>query len=89
MASEPSYYTSKNPLIDTIESIIGKRPLVETVGAYDFDDLTEDEKEEVQNFCSFYARPGWSTGLGIIEAAEIIVKLAVENANIAPKTENL
>lgn len=35
--------------------------------------------------CSLNARPAWSTGLGVLEAAEVIVREAEHNGNIAAR----
>ncbi len=52
---------------------------------YTLADLTDDEIDQLQSWCVCNATPGWSTGIGIMEAAELIVIEAVANGNIAPK----
>lgn len=59
-----------NPLHEAIAAIIGK-PVPEGL-----------EGEDLQNFVTQNANPYWATGDGIIEAAELLVKRAQENANI-------
>jgi hypothetical protein len=52
------------------------------VRGYHSHDYTDAENEKLQDWCSMHARPHWATGLGLIEAAELIVQGAVENSNI-------
>jgi len=77
-----TYDTPENPLADAIEAIVGERPPLETAFAWKWDDLSEADKHWLQDWCSERARPHWATGLSMIEAAELIVEQACENANI-------
>jgi hypothetical protein len=65
---------------EALKVVVGKYPpmLVPPFGAHDMG----DEVMELQDWCSENARPRWATGLSMIEAAELIVDQAVENANI-------
>jgi hypothetical protein len=83
--TEYTYGRPENPLADVIESITGKRPPLDTTGAYSFTDLSQSDQSWLQDWCSDNCEPYWGTGLGVIEAAELIVRLAVENANIPAK----
>lgn len=85
MSREHTYETPENPLADAIEAIVGERPPIETAFAYRWNDLSEADKHWLQDWCSERARPEWATGLSMIEAAELIVEQACENANIARK----
>jgi hypothetical protein len=83
--SRYTYRRPANPLSEAIEAIIGERPPLETDGAYQFNDLSQSDQSWIQDWCSDRCNPHWGTGLGVIEAAELIVRLAVENANIPAK----
>ena len=65
---------------EALKILVGKYPpmLVPPFSAHDMG----DEVTELQDWCSDNARPAWATGLSMIEAAELIVDQAVENANI-------
>jgi len=81
-----TYEKPENPLADAIAAIVGETPPLETVGAYCFNDLSESDQEWLQHWCSERANPYWATGLSMIEAAELIVEQACQNANIARKS---
>ena len=83
--SRYTYRRPANPLAEAIESVVGEPPPLETVGAYRFNDLSQADQEWIQDWCGCRARPYWATGLAMIEAAELIVEQAVENANIPAK----
>ncbi len=83
--SQPIYPDVVNPLADALEALLGIRPELTTSGAYSFNDLNNEDQEWIQDFCSFHCKPHWATGCSMLEAAELIVQQAVENANIAPK----
>lgn len=44
--------------------------------------MVEEDYLVLQDWASDHANPTWATGLSMIEAAELIVSLAVENGNI-------
>jgi hypothetical protein len=65
---------------EALKTIVGKDPpmLVPPYGSK----AMGDEVLDLQDWCSDNARPEWATGLSMIEAAELIVDQALENANI-------
>ena len=65
---------------EALKAIIGKYPPmhVPPVGSMEMGDAVV----ELQDWCSDNAQPKWATGLSMIEAAELIVDQAIENANI-------
>lgn len=80
------YSVSENgPLHDALQALTNQSPPEFVKGAYFSKDLFEYQIEDLQNWCSINANPSWATGLSMIEAAEIIVKRAIENANIKVK----
>jgi len=83
--SESMYPDVTNPLTDALRAITGVEPPSYTLGAYSAQDLEEDDVMALQDWCSDNARPEWSTGIGIFEAAELMVSEAVDNANIPPR----
>lgn len=74
LSERPNYFR------EAIKVIVGKYPpmMVPPFGAKDMG----DEVVVLQDWCSDNARPSWATGLSMIEAAELIVDQAIENANI-------
>jgi hypothetical protein len=62
----------------------GKRP-PKFVKNYNFDNLTDMQRDELQDWAVNNVRPFWITGIGLIEAAEKQVKEAVDNGNIPPE----
>lgn len=65
---------------EAIQTIIGGAPPFE-VPPYGVQGMG-DEVIALQDWCADNARPPWATGLSMIEAAELIVNQALENANI-------
>ena len=72
----------KNPLTEALFAITGRNPPTYTRGIYASEELG-DRVLELQDWCCLNARPSWSTGIAILEAADAIVKEAVSNGNIA------
>ena len=79
-----SYYIDRGPLADALFAITGMEPPKYTHGLYLSESL-EDKAVDLQDWCADNARPSWATGLGVLEAAELLVQQAVENANIPPE----
>jgi hypothetical protein len=65
---------------EALRALIGEYPPMDVppYGAQ----LMGDKVVELQDWCSDNANPPWATGLSMIEAAELIVDQALENANI-------
>lgn len=74
----------KHPIREVLKLLCGKAPPKFVVG-YDYSNLTDNQHEALHNWCSYNARPYWSTGIALAEAAEKIVEEAVSNGNIPPK----
>ena len=93
------YYNTTSPLKDALTQILGVvPPFPELEGAYSEQDmgeysdvLTEGIHMDLAEWCGWIIcerpnQPGaFTTGSGIVEAAELMVQRAVENANIPPK----
>lgn len=79
--STARYPDVEHPFREALAAIVGIDPPAFVVG-YGSNELTEDQFLELQDWCSMNARPEWSTGIGIIEAAELMVVIAAGNANI-------
>ncbi len=77
------YTTSPDPLREALLAICGKEP-PDFVRGHGISGLSDQQVSALQDWCSLNARPEWATGLGVLEAAELIVSQAVDNANIAP-----
>lgn len=77
----------KDPIREVLRHLVGEEPPT-FVRGYDTMNLTDRQLEEltpwILNTLSS-TELYWSTGIGIIEAAENIVAEAVANANIPPK----
>ena len=74
-----------SPLFEALAAIIGQSPPLPLEGVFSVLELDDNEMDILQNWCSTNANPAWSTGVGILDAAELIVDCTVNNANIAPK----
>ena len=77
----------ESPLAEALQAITGKKPPAYTRGAFSSSDLLDENVTDLQDWCSIHACPAWSTGLGVLEAAEAIVQEAVDNGNIAGKRD--
>lgn len=75
------YETPKDPFREALAAVVGKEP-PEYVRGFGLREMTGKQVSDLQDWCSVNARPEWATGLSMIEAAELIVEGAVENANI-------
>jgi len=82
----------KDPCGDAIATMVGKRPPLKLLprGTYSTSELHETQGLELQFWiCKQLGKRAvpmhWSTGIGIMDAADAIVQEAVNNANIAPK----
>lgn len=80
--SKPYYNPPESPLKDAITAILGKAPPFDLTGIIFENNIEEDVAIELYEWCSSNANPCWATGDSIVEAAELIVKRAIENANI-------
>ena|ERR1700748_2929637 len=80
------YQTSKHPLREALKVLCKKEP-PEYVKGYDIKNLTGFQVMELQDWCSINAHPEWATGLSMLEAAEMIVQSAIDNANIKKQNE--
>lgn len=83
MPSPAWYPTPESPLRKALQVVTGELFHDMLKGVYEFNDIADPElQEELHEWCGYHARPDWATGLSMIEAAELIVRQAVENANI-------
>jgi hypothetical protein len=75
------------PLRDALRVLCGGKAPPPYVTGYDYSNLTDSERDQLQNWVSLNLAAGiyWSTAIGVIEAAEKLVEEAVANANIPPK----
>lgn len=76
---------SDSPLKEALVAITGKEPPFDLSGVYSSVDLDDHTAERLGDWCTNNTNPVWAPGDSILEAAEILVKRAVENANIAPR----
>jgi hypothetical protein len=94
-----AYYETTSPLRDALIQILGVEPPFPSLeGAYTERDmgeypdvLTDGIPMDLAEWCGWAIssrsnQPGaFATGGGIVEAAELLVKRAIQNANIPPK----
>ena len=71
----------KDPIREVLRTMTGVEP-PEFVRGYDFDNLTDEQHDELQSWCSEHVKPSWLTGIGLMDAAETQVCEAVGNGNI-------
>lgn len=70
-----------SPFREALRAVCGAEPPA-FVRGHSSEGYTDDENEELQAWCGSHYRPHWATNLSMIEAAELIVASAVDNANI-------
>jgi hypothetical protein len=75
------YPTPQHPFREALQAVVGKVPPAYVKG-FGTEGLTDKQVSDLQDWCSLNARPEWATGLSMIEAAELIVRGAIENGNI-------
>jgi hypothetical protein len=67
---------------EALEAITGKKcPM--RVPRFGSSRMNDENQMKLQDWCVQVAQPPWATGLSMIEAAELIVKGALENGNIS------
>ena len=81
-------YYPENPLRDALKVVCGAEP-PQFVRGHTTKGYTDQELQELQDWCSVNCKPEWGTGIGALEAAEHIVEVAVENANIPAEDAEL
>jgi len=74
----------RTPIVEALTQIMGRTPPGDLVEGcyYDFNPLG-DAVTKLQDWCASHAPITWMTGLGAIEAAELLVKGAIENGNLS------
>ena len=78
-----------SPLCSALLSITGKMPPFDLYGVYCASELSDDLAGQLEDWCSVNASPYWATGGGVLEAAELLVDRAVENANLPPHRDRV
>ena len=82
------YHTPKAPLAQAIAAIVGTVPPFEMDGIWWFKDCPDLFAGELEDWCCYNISKTdnafWATGSGVIEAAEHLLKTAIENANLCP-----
>lgn len=79
--------TPKHPFREVLETIARvKAP--DFVRGYNTRGYSDLEQMQLQDWAASHAKPSWGTGIGFIEAAELIVAEAVANGNIPPEFED-
>ena len=80
------------PLKLAISQIVGEMPPFHMKGAYCFADLEESTQDKIEDWCSNKISSTtygyWMTGSSVVDAAEVLVKLAVEGGNIQAKPKS-
>lgn len=86
--AEPNFQGKpKHPIRDVLTWLCGKRA-PDYVQGYDYSNLTDEQHAELQQWVCWNldkTKIPWSTGIGLIEAAQRIVEEAVGNGNIPDK----
>ncbi len=72
----------KNPLYQVLQHMTGKKPPLVLENCLSFSEISDEEYLLLQDWVCNNSKPYWVTGEGILEAAQIIVNLALENNNI-------
>lgn len=74
-----------SPFRDALRAVSGAEPPA-FVRGHSSQGYTDEENEKLQDWCGSHTRPHWATNLSMIDAAELIVESAVDNANIKAAT---
>lgn len=83
-------YNVTDPLWETLKELTGVEPPGFCKGVHMCSQLENDELVDIlQSWCLQHAKPVWSSGIGLLEAAEKIVEAAVENGRIGPPIRRL
>jgi hypothetical protein len=72
----------QNPFWEALKELTRKPPPKFALKISSSAELTDDQHYELQSFGASYSRVPWSTGIGLIDAADLIVAQAVSNGNI-------
>jgi hypothetical protein len=84
-----SYEIHKAPLAEAIAGLVGKMPPFELDGIWCWKDVPDHITDDLQDWCSLAVESNpyiaWAPGYGVIDAAELLLKLAIENANLQPE----
>jgi hypothetical protein len=71
----------KDPIREALRVLCGKAP-PHFVRGYSFRGLTDAQIMALQDWACDHVQPDWATGIGALDAAELIVSEAVSNGNI-------
>lgn len=79
----------ENPFMDALWHVVRRKPPAFCRGIYHSSELSEEDFERLQDWCAHvvHTRVHWATNLSCIDAADLIVNEAVDNANIVPRKE--
>jgi hypothetical protein len=80
---KPYQAEPQDPLREVLLAMTGQEPPAFVKG-YSTVNLTDAQRDELQDWCSVMAKPFWLTGIGLIDAAEAQIQEAVNNGNIPP-----
>jgi hypothetical protein len=78
--------TPTHPIWEVLQEMTGVRPPCFVKG-FTLSTLSDKEFLELQDWAATHVMPSWLTGVGLLEAAERQVQLAVANGNISDKKE--
>ena len=81
--------TPASPFKEALVAITGKEPPFDLTGIYESRHISDDIIDDLQAWCADNSNPHWATGLSMLEAADLIVDGAIENANIATPDSNI
>lgn len=73
------------PLRDVLRAFTGREPPAFVREHYDLSQFSDIERDLLHSWCVQHVKPDWATGIGLLEAAELMVHEAVSNGNIPPK----
>ncbi len=76
-----------DPIRDALKVLCGGKEPPIYVKGHDLENLTDGERDHLQNWVNMHLAGDifWSTGIGAIEAAELLVTEALGNDNILGK----
>lgn len=82
------WHTPRAPLAEAIAGIVGKVPPFHLDGIWQSKDIPDPIAAQLQDWCCNEVDKTrhlhWATGGSVIEAAELLLDRAIENANLKP-----
>lgn len=71
-----------DPLYEALAALTRAEPPEIVRGLISAEELTDEQFSQLHDWAADNVVPDWATGIGLIDAAEMLVRSAIENQNI-------